>query len=240
MSEFPPSYYKATTERWTKIEDTLAELLHQIFHSGNLPGKRLLDFGCGPFIYRMASASLRYNDIVLADYSETNRKEIQKWLNEDPNTFDLTPFLARTAILEGFEEIKEGVKRIERRIRQSVKTVIGCDGLSDQILPKGIGKFDVITCFYCITNFAFSDEEHKKFLRKLSAYLNDDGVVIVITVFGVDKYQLHQWIDHYPCKKESIRQIIKDGGFRVQKWYSHENTTLPEHQCLYTLIKLRS
>ncbi|XP_067141339.1 indolethylamine N-methyltransferase-like [Centruroides vittatus] len=118
MSEFPPSYYKAMTGRWAKIEDILAELLHQIFQSGNLPGKRLLDFGCGPLIHRMASASLRYNDIVLADYSEINRNEIQKWLNEDPDTFDLTPFLERTAILEGFEEIKEGVKQIERRIRQ--------------------------------------------------------------------------------------------------------------------------
>lgn len=63
--------------------------------------KRVLDFGCGPCIHTVISASSKCDSIVCAEYTESNRKEIEKWLVEDEDAFDWKMVLQNVTSLEG-------------------------------------------------------------------------------------------------------------------------------------------
>lgn len=51
-------------------------------------GRTLIDIGSGPCIYAVASLSSRFDKIILSEYTEDSRKEIEKWLKKDPTAHD--------------------------------------------------------------------------------------------------------------------------------------------------------
>ncbi len=61
----------------------------------------MLDFGCGPTIQGVISASKWYAEIYLSDYTQSNRKEVKKWIDRDPEAFDWGQYFERIAKFEG-------------------------------------------------------------------------------------------------------------------------------------------
>ena len=64
-------------------------------------GGTLVNFGCGPTVHCNISASAVFKDIICAEYTEANRKELGKWLSNDDDKFDWTVFFKYVAVLEG-------------------------------------------------------------------------------------------------------------------------------------------
>ena len=69
--------------------------------SGNLKGKRLIDIGCGPTIYGIISASKCFEEIVMSDIADGNRREIEKWLRNEEGCFNWRPIIQFVCELEG-------------------------------------------------------------------------------------------------------------------------------------------
>ncbi|KAG0431459.1 hypothetical protein HPB47_021778 [Ixodes persulcatus] len=67
-------------------------------------GKTLLEVGVGPLVWYSFMSSNRFNDIVLSDLVEDNRKELEKWLNKSEDAIDWTYRAEQVAALEGFRE----------------------------------------------------------------------------------------------------------------------------------------
>ncbi len=61
----------------------------------------MLDFGCGPTIQGVLSASKWYKEVYLSDYTEGNRREVQNWIDRDPQAFDWGQYFTRIAGFEG-------------------------------------------------------------------------------------------------------------------------------------------
>ena len=61
----------------------------------------MLNFGCGPTIFANISASAKFKHIVCAEYTEANRIELQKWLQNDEDKFDWSETFKYVAMLEG-------------------------------------------------------------------------------------------------------------------------------------------
>ncbi len=75
-------------------------LVKLLYFIGNYSGKTMLDLGCGASIIPVISASKWYDEIYLSDYAETNRLEIQKWINHEPDTFNWQPYIELYGQLE--------------------------------------------------------------------------------------------------------------------------------------------
>ena len=72
-----------------------------LFTSDPVSGGRLLDFGSGPAIYHVISASRCYSSITCSDYTPDAYAHIQKWRSRDADAFDWTYMFKHIAALEG-------------------------------------------------------------------------------------------------------------------------------------------
>ncbi len=61
----------------------------------------MLDFGCGPTIQGVLSASKWYKEIYLSEYTAANREELKKWIERVPQAFDWGQYFTRIAQFEG-------------------------------------------------------------------------------------------------------------------------------------------
>ncbi|XP_059575559.1 nicotinamide N-methyltransferase-like isoform X2 [Alligator mississippiensis] len=71
------------------------------FTSGDVKGDILIDIGSGPTIYQLLSACEKFNEIIVSDYADRNRQELEKWLKKEPGAFDWTPAVKYVCELEG-------------------------------------------------------------------------------------------------------------------------------------------
>ena len=67
--------------------------LHKLFGTSSYSGvnsgeMNILDYGCGPVPIYTISAATHASEIVFADYTEKNRRELQRWVEGDPQSFD--------------------------------------------------------------------------------------------------------------------------------------------------------
>ena len=69
--------------------------------SGKHSGQRLIDIGTGPSIHSLISASEHYEDILVSDYTDSNRQEIKKWLKDEEGCFDWLPVIQYVCNLGG-------------------------------------------------------------------------------------------------------------------------------------------
>ena len=61
----------------------------------------MVNFGCGPTVHCNISASATFQNIICAEYTEANRRELGKWLADEEDKFDWSVFFKYVAVLEG-------------------------------------------------------------------------------------------------------------------------------------------
>lgn len=69
---------------------------------GDVSGKLLVDIGSGPTLYQVLSGCEVFNEVLLTDFLEVNRKELRRWLQDEGGCgLDWTPYLEYVCKLEG-------------------------------------------------------------------------------------------------------------------------------------------
>ena len=91
------------TGRYLHVHSQYSELLilSLYIHTTVPAGGTLVNFGCGPTVHCNISASAVFKDIICAEYTEANRRELGKWLSNDDDKFDWSVFFKYVAVLEG-------------------------------------------------------------------------------------------------------------------------------------------
>ena len=158
--------------------------LHKFFHSVPLPQAelKLLDFGCGPVIANVISASQYVSDIVLAEYTPQSRVLLEQWLKRDPSfTFDWSPhFKYVVQTLEGRSEDK--VKEREESLHQKIKAIVPCNITQDPpISQEYAGPYDILICSLVIDVTATNVDEYEEQLRRLSALVKPGGYMLTVS-----------------------------------------------------------
>ena len=69
--------------------------------TGQYKGQRLIEVGTGPTLHTVLSACAHYQDIVLSDFTEVNRTELEKWLSREAGHFDWSAHMQFVCELEG-------------------------------------------------------------------------------------------------------------------------------------------
>ena len=89
------NYYSVTgdqTDRWAESSEFSLRCFHEFWSKMAKRNARVLDFGGGPAIYDLISAAPYAEEIVFAEYSEVNRKEVAAWRERSPDAHDWSPY----------------------------------------------------------------------------------------------------------------------------------------------------
>ena len=163
------------------LSNFLYNNLHQFFHSVPLPQTelKLLDFGCGPVIANVISASQYVSDIVQAEYTPQGRVLLEQWLKRDPSfTFDWSPhFKYIVQTLEGRSEAE--VKEREESLRQKIKAIVPCDITQDPpISQEYAGPYDILVCCCVLGGTAKTLHDYEEQLKRLYSLIKPGGYLL--------------------------------------------------------------
>ena len=147
-----------------------------------LKGGSMIDIGVGPTVHTAMISSKRFNNIVLSDYVDSNRAEVNKWLNDDPHAHDWSRIINDIAALEC-----EDPKTIVKRTREAVKGCIPVDvhNSSNVLEPnKFDGDFDCLLSSMCLTSACLEMDAFRKALENLNKLVKDNGFFIIMEILS--------------------------------------------------------
>ena len=153
---------------------------YQKFHSQwNHSTARLLEYGGGPVIYPLISASPFVSEITFSDYADGSIKEVMLWKDKDPSAHNWTPYFQYViGTLEGNTNDSVVVER-EEDLRGKLKYFFKGDLLKPEILNLPLDfsppLFDIISCNFCLEVVAKSIDHYRKLLTKLTNLLKPGG-----------------------------------------------------------------
>ena len=186
--------------------------LHQFFqlHADLFPANgelQVLDYGCGPVICNVISASKHAKSITMAEYTPQGRELVEEWLNGSLTSFDWSPhfdYIVQT--LEGKSE--EEARERERNLRKKMKGVVSCDLTKDPpIDPQHLGPYDILVCSLVINTTSSSIEEYQSQMNRLASLIKKGGYLLLVTCLRTDD-------------GEGIRRYHYFCGGSEEKYYS--------------------
>ena len=107
----------------------------------------LLDYGCGPVVCNIISASNYVSEITMAEYTPQSRILLEQWMKEGVmENFNWTPhFKYIVQTLEGKTENE--AKEREKELCQKLKNVIPCNIKQDPHIPSEYaGPYNILIC----------------------------------------------------------------------------------------------
>ena len=208
--------YYAEVNEW---HDQPMRLLHQLYVSyGTTPvGLKVLNFGSGPVIMYEISAPLQASEIVMAEYTEENRRYLQHWLDKDPEAHDWSPFFKYAVMkFEGKSE-QEATER-EEQLRKLIKAVVPCDITKDPPIQAGYeGPYDVIVSSLCLDCASQTLEDYGAAVSKLSKLLKPGGKICLNSVEGIEDTNFYmvgsQKFHGLNVTEQQQTTILKERGF---------------------------
>ena len=188
-------------------------------------GLKVLDLGCGPVIANVISAAEIASEIVLAEYTELNRKEITKWLGKDSDAHDWTPFFTYIVTEVEGRSIQEIAVR-EEKLRSAIKAVVPCDLTKDPIMSSEYTQeYDVVQAFLSLEPASSSKEEYLSILKRIRLLVKPGGTFILYSVQtseelpGPAVYEVGEDVQFSDLRVsiEFVKSSLKSAGFNTIK-----------------------
>ena len=177
----PKAYYQEYHTEVTEFNKQPLKVLHELYTSyGTSPaGLKVLDYGCGPVVAYEISAALQASEIVMAEYTEGGRKQVQLWVDKEPAALDWSPFFKYVvATLEGKSE-QEAVAR-EDELRTRIKAIVSCDITADPPIQPGYeGPYDVVFSSLAIDSAYSSVAGYETGVAKLAKLVKPGGKLCI-------------------------------------------------------------
>ncbi|KAJ8378595.1 hypothetical protein AAFF_G00238070 [Aldrovandia affinis] len=99
-------------------------------------------------IHSLISACVYFEEIVVSDFTDSNCREIERWLRKEGSCFDWNPIIQFVCDLEGKSRSPE---EVEQWLRQTVKQVLKCDvQLTNPFHPLTVELADCLTASLCL------------------------------------------------------------------------------------------
>ncbi|NWV66758.1 NNMT methyltransferase, partial [Malurus elegans] len=215
--EYLKEYYSmSSSPEWAR-EFMMQNLrtLHKMFSLDGVRGDILIDVGCGPTIYQLLSACEHFQEIIALDYTEQNRRELEKWLKREPGAFDWEPVVKYVCELEGDRE-KWAEK--QEKVRKKVKRVLKCDVTkANPTGPVSLPAGDCIVSTLCLEGACKDLPAFRSALRNISTLLKPGGHLVMVTVLGETYYAFNKQV--YSClllEKHEVQEAVLAAGFELK------------------------
>ncbi|XP_059575819.1 nicotinamide N-methyltransferase-like [Alligator mississippiensis] len=189
--------------------------LHKVFSAGDVKGDTLIDIGSGPTIYHLLSACEKFNEIIISDYTDRNRQELEKWLKKEPGAFDWTPAVKYVCELEGQRE-KWAEK--EEKLRKKVKQVLKCDVRKpNPLAPVTLPAADCLLSMLCLEAACKDLGTFRAAVKNISSLVKPGGHLVLNTVLKGTYYLVGQ--HNFSClglDRESVEAAVRDAGCIIE------------------------
>ena len=207
------------------------------FHSEwDSSSAKLLEFGGGPVIYPLISASPHFSDITFADYLQMSLDTVKAWRDGEPSAHNWKPYIQYVVHdLEGenegnsqietdsqtetSHEFSENVIKRQTDMQSKMKTFCKCNIRNEYILVLpggGHSEFTVVSSSLCLEAVPATLEEFKEGIRKVSCLLKPSGFLISLI-----SLQQTYWVSrgaHHPhlyLEKEDVKEAFVSAGLNV-------------------------
>ncbi len=192
-------------------------LLHKFWNTFPQTGLKVLDFGAGPTPTWQISSTLHASEIVYAEFAESNRKALQRWLDGDSSVHDWSPYfkyVVQTLEKKGEDEVKAR----EAKLRSLAKAVVPCDATQDPPIQSGYeGPYDVVMSFLCLPTACKTEEEYQAVIARMAGLLKPGGKLVMYDAEEPTNsyYTYHTWKFHYLAITEGmVRTALDRAGFK--------------------------
>ncbi|XP_069061134.1 nicotinamide N-methyltransferase-like [Pleurodeles waltl] len=222
VKHFEPSAYLEDYFKFGKsaVGDEYLKLTLPLFCSafapGELKGDTLIDIGTGPTIYQLLSACECFKEITATDYAESNRKELRKWLQNEPGAFDWSPVVKYVCELE---ENRMTVPEKEEKLRRAVTQILHCDVLkSNPLEPLQGQQYDCVLSSLCLEGACKSKDEVCCALKNISTLSKPGGYLVLCGDISCSYYQVGKVkFASMSFDKEFLRKAVSGAGYTIDK-----------------------
>ncbi|XP_053547549.1 indolethylamine N-methyltransferase [Bombina bombina] len=189
--------------------------LHKTFHLGDVTGTTLIDIGSGPTIYQILAACEKFTDIICTDYTDSNRRELESWLKNDPGAFNWRAVIEAACEIEGNRE-----KWIEKQetVRKGVKRVLKCDVTkSNPVEPLVLQPSDCLITSLCLEAACKDTPTFRCALKNITSMIKPGGHLVMITVLQETFYMVGE--TKFSClylEKTSVEVAVKEAGCSIK------------------------
>ncbi|NWQ64618.1 NNMT methyltransferase, partial [Neopipo cinnamomea] len=188
--------------------------LHKMFSLDGLRGGTLIDVGCGPTIYQLLSACEHFHEIIALDYTDQNRRELERWLKNEEGAFDWLPAVKYVCELEGDRE-KWAEK--QEKVRKKVKQVLKCDVTkANPTGPVSLPPADCIVSTLCLEGACKDLPTFRSALRNIGTLVKPGGHLVLVTALRETYYAFNKQV--FSClylEKHEVEAAVEAAGFEV-------------------------
>ncbi|XP_021363239.1 indolethylamine N-methyltransferase-like [Mizuhopecten yessoensis] len=190
------------------------EKYHDIFHSGDVKGRRLLDVGTGPSVHSVISACRHVDDVYLTDFAAQNRKVLNDWWKSDKTmTENITEYVL------GKEHSRQTVLERHSMMKEKVRDVFPIDVNMADPLGSGcdVNQFDIITSSLCLEAAAQTLNQYRSNAANVSSLLKSGGHFILNGVLEQTWYRVGE--AKFSCVKltrDDVESTFVSCGFNIQ------------------------
>ncbi|XP_069472873.1 nicotinamide N-methyltransferase-like [Ambystoma mexicanum] len=214
----PKIYVETLVEGTGDIPDStkfLLEELSKAFTSGGVKGETLIDMGAGPCTIQLLSAANSFNEIIVADYTERNCRELEKWWKDEPGAFDFTAFAKRVCEMEGN---RQTWIEMEENLRRTIRQVLRCDITKcNPLAPIVLTRVDCILTNFCIENVCTDETSFCEYLKNMTSVLKPGGHLILTALLECTFYKMGKHrLPSFPLTESFARTALNDTGFEIR------------------------
>lgn len=173
----------------------------------------LLEFGGGPSICSLLSASNYATNIIFAEYNLSCRQAVQAWIQESPEAFDWSAFSSVVAKLEKAD------RNPSARLRDKIRAVVPCDyRQSAPLSPNWFPLFDVLSVGAVIETTCQSNTEFSQGITNVVSLLKPQGYFV-----GYFSNQCSRWTNGkriyrcFPVSQDAVKQQLLLNGMEILK-----------------------
>ncbi|XP_064613431.1 indolethylamine N-methyltransferase-like [Liolophura sinensis] len=231
---FDAEFYLKTYYSSVKSVDGTTEFMlshyHDIFQTGEITGKRLLDIGTGPAICYVIEQCLRFDQVYLSDFPESNRRALHQWLSNH-NFHDYSPFFKHLAKKFSDERTWEDIRD---EVAQKLSGILFCDVRSASPLkPSFFPQFDAVTSTFCLHAVPETLGEYRAIVRNVSSLLKPGGWMVEMGHLEETYYTVKDTrYNVLYMNKKDVCKIWTEEGFTIHNW--KEYTPVSQERKTYT------
>ncbi|XP_043935004.1 nicotinamide N-methyltransferase-like [Protopterus annectens] len=190
--------------------------LFNAFSSGSVKGQKLIDIGTGPCLHQLLVACEWFEEIIVSDYTDRNRLEIEKWIRNDPDCFDWSAIGKFICEIEG-NRVSWTEK--QEKLRQRIKRVLKCDVTSSNPLhPVCVEPADCLMTSLCLEAASKDQETYYNAVKNISTLLKPGGSLIMNVMLNQTFFRVgDRKFSYLAFSKEFLTKVLNENDYIIQK-----------------------
>lgn len=178
---------------------------------------QLLEFGGGPTIYQLITASKHAKEIHFSDHLDTNLTEIKLWKENKQKVFDWNNFFREALALEGEKNVNDiKIKKREEILRKKITKFLHCDAFQANPLGEDNAKrYDVVSVNFVAESITDNHKTWKEILKNICSLIKPRGYLIMTALKGANYWHVGDKL--FPAvelTEKHISTALRELGFK--------------------------